>query len=630
MPGPERPDDPTDEDAAASKDAVMRRLPGGAHLPPALIEAALARVISSETFRRSQRHRDFLGHIVRAAIDGRHELLKEVVIGLEVFRRPLDRYDPRRDPIVRVEAARIREKLARFYAGEGANEAFEIVVPLGAYLPRLQRRTAGSADRHPLEALAVMPFDNLSGDAVDESFRLGLADLLIDTLSRVRGLKVVARVSAFKAREGGFDPRATGRMLGVAHLVEGSLQRSGHRVRCFAHITRIADSTRIWSHRFDLDDARADATFGLQDRIANAVLNAVEGAGDDATTERPAATIRKPLVSDNEQTRAYFDRARTLMQQRTFEGYERAIALLEKAVAIDPGFARGHTYLAIACGNFVGFTSGRTDHLIERTGEAAEQALAIDPLDGEAMSVLAAKACRFDHDWSRADALYRRGIELAPSSPFAHTTYAWGLCFRGRFDDAIAHIGVAFDLDPLNLGTRVNRAFIHTYARRYATAITEFNAILELEPQHLMSHVQLGLTHLWTGQSMLAMEHFEVASSLWAAHPLVQLCRIAALAQRGERALAIDALGQFLLVVGDAPFSHFTLAMVYACLDDAKGCVAALATAADHKDFNFASVPIVPLFDRFREHPDFQALLTRYRLASVDGLASPQASRSPT
>src|ERR1700754_2175051 len=107
-----------EQTAIASNDAVIRRSQGPPSFPPGLLEAALARVVASSTFRRSQRHREFLDHIVRAAIAGRHELLKEVVIGLEVFRRPIDRYDPRRDPIVRVEAARIREKLARFYAGE--------------------------------------------------------------------------------------------------------------------------------------------------------------------------------------------------------------------------------------------------------------------------------------------------------------------------------------------------------------------------------------------------------------------------------------------------------------------------------------------------------------------------------
>ena len=620
MARPEGVEGSIEQTALASNDAVIRRSLGLPSFPPGLLEAALARVVTSSTFRRSQRHREFLDHIVRAAIEGRHEMLKEVVIGLEVFRRPIDRYDPRRDPIVRVEAARIREKLTRFYAGEGANEPFEIVVPVGGYLPRLQRRVASANERHPLESLAVMPFENLSGSVDDDSFRLGLTDLLIDTLSRVQGLKVVARVSALKAREGSLDPRATGRTLGVVHLVEGSLQRSGMRLRCFAHITRIADSTRVWSHRFDLENARSDAMFALQDEVAGTILAAVDAAvdGGDVIADPPVPALRKPLASNDEQARLYFERARSLIQQRSFESYERAIALLEKTITIDPQFARAHTYLAIACGNFVGFTNGPCEALIERTRVASQRALEIDPLDGEATSVLAASTCRFDHDWPSADVLYRKGIDLAPSSPFAHSTYAWGLCFQGRFDEAIAHIGIALELDPLNLGTRVNRAFVHTYARRYATAITEFNAILELEPQHLMTHVQLGLTHLWTGQSTLAMEHFDAAYAIWAAHPLVRLCRIAALAQRGDARQALQALDHFLAEVGDAPYSRFTLAMVYACLDDPERCIAALESAAVHKDFNFASVSIVPLFDRFRAHPHYQSLQTRYRLVSID------------
>jgi len=112
--------------------------------PPALVEATLDRVLASRTFRRSQRHRQFLDHVVRAALAGEHERLKEVIIGLEVYGRQLAHYDPRKDPIVRVEAGRVREKLARYYAAEGAVDAFEIVIPVGGYLPHLARRKAAT------------------------------------------------------------------------------------------------------------------------------------------------------------------------------------------------------------------------------------------------------------------------------------------------------------------------------------------------------------------------------------------------------------------------------------------------------------------------------------------------------
>lgn len=242
--------------------------------PAALIEVALERVIASDTFRRSQRHRDFLAHIVRAGLAGHQVQLKEVIIGLEVFGRALPDYDPRRDPIVRVEAGRIRDKLARFYDTEGAGEAFQLVIPIGSYLPRLGRRSAVPKTIERL-ALAVLPFTGIAADSDDAAFAHGLVDQLIDTLGRIPGLKLVARLSASKAQELGADLRETGRVLAVDYVIEGSLQRRGARLRCVAHLSTTKDGLRIWSQRFDHDSDVGDDLFDFEDAIAEAVTKAV-------------------------------------------------------------------------------------------------------------------------------------------------------------------------------------------------------------------------------------------------------------------------------------------------------------------------------------------------------------------
>ena len=150
--------DPSSDRSAANAAPVAGRL---GDFPSAWVEAALERLLVSDTFRRSQRHRRFLTHVVGAGLAGRHDRLKEIIIGLEVFGRALPGYDPREDPIVRVEAGRIRDKLERFYEGEGAAESYQIGIPVGGYLPRFTRHVQVTSS--PVtRALAVT--DRIEGD----------------------------------------------------------------------------------------------------------------------------------------------------------------------------------------------------------------------------------------------------------------------------------------------------------------------------------------------------------------------------------------------------------------------------------------------------------------------------------
>ena len=265
-------------------------------------------------------------------------------------------------------------------------------------------------------------------------------------------------------------------------------------------------------------------------------------AADEANRTGNAKTIH----GEDRRARDLFERARYLMQQRTYEGYRKAIELLEHAIAIDPHFAKAHSHLGAAHGHFSGFITGATTPHIDRARAAARRALELDPADGEARAVLAALAHRFDGDWHAAEALYKEAIRLAPNSTFAHSSYAWGLCFHKRFDEAVQHVQMAAELDPLNLGLRVNKAFVHAYAARYEPAIAEFRGVLDLEPRHVMSHVQLGQTLLWMRDADGALEHFNAAIAIWPEHPAARLCRIAAIAQRGETDAARAALAAFM------------------------------------------------------------------------------------
>lgn len=584
-------------------------VPFAGHAPD-VVDDALQRLLASRTFRRSERHRTFLRHVVRAALTDHLADLKEVVIGIEVYGRDIAVYDPRRDPIVRVEAGRVREKLARYYADEGIADAFQITIPVGGYLPRFARRTTKAAARN-VGSFAVLPFASLSPLADDGLFCEALADQVIDMLSRLPGVRVVGRTSAAKARGQSVDLKVVGRLLGVGHVVEGSVQRAGARYRCIAQLFRTRDRTCVWSQRFDCTvDAHTDL-FAFQDRIADAVTAAVATSG---APDAHAPSLPKRLASGNPEARDLYERARYLVQVRNNDGLEKGIALLEASIALDPGFAPAHSQLGIARSAYFGIMARPTLPSFRDVEQCARRALELDPLDGDARALIANIAFRVDRDWGRAEPLFRDALRIAPNSASAHHSYAAALVFNGRWVEALEHARIAFDLDPLNVTVRLHLAVITAYARDYATAIAEFHAIVDIEPDHFLAHVMLGSTHLWDGAYDLAMRHFDIAIRIAPDHPIPQFDRIFVHGARGDRDTGRTMLADLLARLDGRPYQLYNRAMAEAFLGDVEGLCTTLRRAADAHELLFVSLPADPTFDPYRDHPAFVALTAHYRL----------------
>lgn len=599
-----------------------RSHPTFAAYSPTLVEATLERVLASSAFRRSQRHRQFLRHVIRAALANEQEQLKEVIIGLEVFGRALSTYDPRRDPIVRVEAGRLREKLERFYADEGASEAFEITIPVGSYMPQFNRRRAVPDLRR---SIAILPFNNLTNLPHDGAFAIGLADQLIDTLGQVKGMKVVARVSALKASEKELSLRALSTLLGVDHIVEGSIQRSGTRLRCIARLSRAKGGVQIWSRRFEQADSATDDLFALQDEIADAVLAAVtasliEGGGPSGAATSTASTPQRAPLTHSNEARALFERARYLALQGSIDGYTRAIALLEKAVTLDPDFAQAHSQLGATRANLGPYVFAPTIATFAKVKESLLRALELNPLDGDAHALLAVIAHRIESGWETAEPLFIEALRMSPSSTLAHSSYAWALVFHGRYDEAIAHAKTAMELDPLNLAQRAYNARLYSYAGDYETALAELQIVLELDPDHLYGRLVLGIIHLSMGYPDQALPHFERVAEAVPDHSSAHLHIVCVHGMRGEvergRRELEALLARWKAMPADrAPnYSPVYLALAAACLGDRDAMLHHLEQAASDRDYLFITTPSHVLFDRYRDDPAFIDLLHRHGL----------------
>jgi TolB-like protein len=258
-----------------------RPMPASKGFPRAAVEETLARILASHTFRQSERHRAFIRYVVEATLDGRSRCLKEVVIGLDVFARDLDGYDPRRDSIVRVEARRLRKKLRRYYDTEGDRDPIEIRLEAGSYVPVFVARLLDRRTNTTAPLILVLPFRMIGDADSSRAMAVGLGDQMIDRLGSQSGLKVLAPLAAMRLAEKQIEIDVLRRQHGIDYVVDGSITRYGAKLRCAAHLSRTRDRLRLWSGGFDFDPSATTGDvdndlFSFQDRISEALFDAVK------------------------------------------------------------------------------------------------------------------------------------------------------------------------------------------------------------------------------------------------------------------------------------------------------------------------------------------------------------------
>lgn len=591
------------------------------------IEAALQRILASSSFRRSARHRRFLQYLVRCTLAGKAASLREIVIGVDVFDRSIDTFNPRTDPIVRVEAGRLREKLSRYYRGEGSGESLVIEIPVGRYLAvfvsRIDAATLRGPDppARPRAAIAVLPLEHLGTRHDDELLCVGLADQLIDTLSRGPGRRVVARHSTIKARADGMPLAKIARTFGVAYVLSGSLQRNGDRIRCIVHLCRAKDERYLWSQRFERVDTDAAGVFDFQDTIAAAATAAVARI-DSPDQPVPTMVDRAPSRTSNGEARDLFEQARYLAHKRTFESCEKAIGYLERAIVLDPRFARAHGELGLVNFSLAGLRSEMPTQNLMAARRAATQALALDPDDGEALSLLASITFRIDRNWSIAEPMFVDALRLNGHASSIHMAFANCLAYNGRFDEALEHARIARTGDPLNLGLRAVAASVACFASRFDQAIREQREVLSLEPDHLFSLVNLAIASMAIGDVDAAEQALDRAGALAPHQPGPRFNRIACVGLRGRTDEAVERLDALLEALADRPYSRFARATA----ESATGRIDAMYDSLDHAaqahDLLYVTLPVYPLFRRHHDEDRFRKLLLDTGLRPVPDVPS--------
>jgi TolB-like protein/Flp pilus assembly protein TadD len=416
-------------------------------------------------------------------------------------------YDPRVDPVVRVEARRLRYKLKEYYDTTGVADTLRITLPKGGYslvfeecpppAPMKGRRyrerkilavaavasVVGFAvflGRQTVVArgweasIAVLPLENLSADAVQEYFADGMTDALTTDLAKIKALRVISRSSVLQFKRTSQPIAKIAGALGVEYLVEGTVLPAGNRVRVTAQLIAASNERHVWAESYEEDQSDILA---IQSRIASAVATQIR----IHLTPQDHARLAHIQPVNPEALQAYL-KGRYNWLKRTREGLFRSLDYFRQAIDKDPNYSLAWAGLADAH-NLLG--SYRLVPMTEshpQARAAAEKAIQLDDNLAEAHTALATVIADYYYDWPLAEREFRRAVELNPSYATARQWHAACLSKMGRHDEAVVEVSKAVELDPLSILMRRDRIMVLYYARRYDEAIREQREIIEMDP----------------------------------------------------------------------------------------------------------------------------------------------------
>ena len=404
-----------------------------------LVADELERALESRTFARSARARELLRYLIDNQQSGPLGRLKESAIALDVFSRDAATYDSATDGIVRVSVNRLRDLLDRYYADEGRNSSLRIEIQRGGYTPILRRTTpVGLPD---LPRIAVLPLANFTGDKSNEALCDGLTEDIIDAMTRVPAVRVIARTSSFRFKGIALDVRSIASELSVDSVLEGSVQIVGDRLRVTAQLILGSDGTHLWSHAF---------TFASHERreLQEALIDIMLRSLTPGSQLPPPPPPLSPSISP--QAQSLIDQARGLNVTQVPDNLAYAEMLAQRATELAPEHSDAWFVLAmVRYSRRAAFSGAVVEHGVGSAADALRRALALDPNNAQAISLSAYTLITDSLQWSEALQRAERAVSLAPNHAGVNGRLAFiQLCF-GLFDASVQTYAHVLSLDPL-------------------------------------------------------------------------------------------------------------------------------------------------------------------------------------
>ena len=452
----------------------------------------------------------------------------------------------------------------------------------------------------PARSIAVLPFAHLSSDPDDEYFCDGLAEELLNALARIDDLKVAARTSSFSYKGKDVNVGEVGKALGVNTVLEGSVRKSGNRIRITAQLIDAANGYHIWSERFDRE---MRDIFEIQDEITLAVVSALKlklfGAERSAVLKKATA---------NAEAHELYLKGRYNWNKMEGVALQRAVDYYRQALQVDPNYALAYAGLSDAYVLLVNHAGAPLKETIPLASAAAKKAVELDPELSEGHTSLGMVKTFYDWDWEGSEKSLRRAVELNPSSPHARHILAIRLCFGGEIDEAAEHLRIAHELDPLSPSINEHLAWPAYYSRDYDRAIEQFKKTIEMEPGFKNVHYRLGLAYLQKGMYDEAIVKMNDAQKISYDRDAVAWLGYAyGLMGRKEEARAV--LANLHKMAAERYVPSYGFAIVHLGLGETDEAFEWLEKGAKEHDYWLAFVLIDPDLDPLRNDPRFDHLV---------------------
>jgi TolB-like protein/tetratricopeptide (TPR) repeat protein len=453
-------------------------------------------------------------------------------------------------------------------------------------------------------SLAVLPLLNEGRDPSAEYLSDGITESIINSLSRLPRLHVLARSTVFRYKGQDVDPRAVGREMNVRAVLTGRLIQFGDSLIVRTALADAASGRQLWGEEYK---RRPDDILGLQEEISRKISESLRvklsGEEEDRLAKRPTTS-----------TEAYqtYLKGRYHWNKRTQEGIERGIEYFKEAIRLDPGYALAYAGIAdsYALLGAVEYAALPPAEAMRLAREATLRALEIDDTLAEAHASLAYVRI-FDWDWSEAEREYRRSIELNPSYATAHHWYAHYLTAVGRQTEAIVEITRARELDPLSLPINAGMGWHYYLTRQYDEAIREYRKTLELDENFYMAHFLLGMAYEQVSKYGEALASYDRAIKLSGGSPAMIAAPGHAYAALGRRDDAARVLADLHAVSAQGFVSPYHVAVIHAALGETDQAFDWLGRACDVQSEALIWLAVDPMLDSLRADPRFHALMSR-------------------
>jgi TolB-like protein len=462
-------------------------------------------------------------------------------------------------------------------------------------------KQSGSAEL-PGKSIAVLPFDNLSGNPENAYFTDGIQEEILMRLAKIADLKVVSRTSTVRYKRSPENLREIATQLGVANVLEGSVQRTADRVHVNVQLIKAASDAHLWAEAYD---RKLTDIFAVESEIAKTIADTLRvkltGSEQNAIAAQPTA---------NTEAHQLYLKGRYFWNRRTGENLKKALAYFEQAAEKDPNYALAYTGMADTCFLIPVYAAGTPQEYLPRARAAAQKAVELDDTLAEAHTSLA-YVFFFDFERARSVEEFERAISLNPNYATAHQWYGRGpLSMVGEFNKAITEEKRALELDPVSPIINAELGTVYTLARRYNESITELRNTVETYPDFYWGHRFFGWALELNGASREAIAEYHKAFEL-NDDPVVLAMLAHAEASIGKQTEARKILAQLTEEANGRYVSAYAFAVIHLALGEKDQALHWLEKAArDHAGPNINLLKVDPYLDPLRGDPRFEALVS--------------------